>query len=377
MKITDIQTYHAHDGARNSVFLHMFTDEGVTGVGMPYSIGPDEAILGAIENMKPWFIGQDPSRIEWLLRRAKNTMRFPLGQAVWSAISGLDHALWDIAGKVAGLPLYKLFGGPTRDRVRVYHGLRGSTPDECAREATNLMADGYTAFKMSPFVRGWSESPWPEVVNHARERTMAVRNAVGVGPEIAIDIHATLREPARAMQIIDATASARMMFVEEPVRPDVIESTAQLRRESRVPIATGENLAGIHRFAELLDISGADILQPDVLYCGGFLEMRKIAALAEARYVTVAPHNPLGLLSTALSVHLAASIPNFSILEFHSEHLRPKAKFVDEAWAPVNGYFDVPDKPGIGMELDEIRNNPTRHWNRGFPIHEDGSPAFS
>ena len=378
MKITEIRTYHAHDGARNSVFLQVLTDDGITGVGMPYSIGPDEGVLVVIENMTPWFVGQDPSRIEWLLRRAKNTMRFPLGPTAWSALSGIDHALWDIAGKVAGMPLYRLFGGATRDRVRVYHGLSGATPEECAAEAVRLAADGYTAFKMSPYPPGWSEMPWRAVVRAAGARTAAVRTAIGDGPDIAIDVHATLREPAKAAEIIRAVAPSRMMFVEEPVRPDAVESTARLRRESRTPIATGENLAGIHRFAELIDAGGADIIQPDVLYCGGFLEMRKIAALAEARYVTVAPHNPLGLLSTALSVHLAASIPNFAILEFHSDHLKPKAQFVDRAWAPVDGHFELPEAPGIGMELnlDAIAANPARHWNRGFPTHDDGSPAF-
>jgi len=128
LKITEIRTYHAHDGARNNVFLHVLTDEGVTGAGEPYSIGPDEGILGTVENMKGWFVGQDPSRIEWLLRRAKNTMRFPLGQVAWSALSGIEHALWDIAGKAAGVPVYKLLGGAARDRIRVYHGIHGETP---------------------------------------------------------------------------------------------------------------------------------------------------------------------------------------------------------------------------------------------------------
>ena len=378
MQITDIRTYHAHDGTRNAVFLHVFTDEGITGVGQPYSIGPDEAILGTIDNVKSWFIGQDPSRIEWLLRRAKNAMRFPLGPAAWSALSGIDHALWDIAGKAAGVPVYRLFGGPTRERVRVYHGVRGDTPEACAENAQELLEQGYTAFKMSPYPPGWTEIPWPAVVRASGERVGAVRMAVGEGPDIAIDVHAKLREPSRARQIIDATSPYRLMFVEEPVRPEVIESTARLRRECRVPIATGENLSGLQRFGELLDADGADILQPDVLCCGGLLEMRKIAALAEARYVTVAPHNPLGLVSTALSVHLAASIPNFFILEYHSDHLKPKAEFVQEAWAPVDGHFELPTAPGIGMELnlDAIAAHPAKHWNRGFPRHADGSPAF-
>ncbi|MBI4306948.1 MAG: mandelate racemase/muconate lactonizing enzyme family protein, partial [Chloroflexi bacterium] len=297
MKIIDIRTYQAYDGSRNNVFLHVFTDEGITGAGEPYSIGPDEGILGTIENMKPWFLGQDPSRIEWLMRRAKNTMRFPLGQVAWSALSGVEHALWDIAGKAAGVPVFKLLGGAARERVRVYHGVHGETPGELAEDALARMGEGYAAFKTSPYGPGWTEKPWRYVVRHSAERLEALRKAIGDGPEIAIDVHSTLREPARAQELIEAMAPYRLLFVEEPVRPDVIESTARLRRETRVPIATGENLYGVARFGELLDIDGADILQPDVLCCGGLLEMKKIAAIAEAHYVTMAPHNPLGLLS--------------------------------------------------------------------------------
>ncbi|MBT4942944.1 MAG: mandelate racemase/muconate lactonizing enzyme family protein, partial [Chloroflexi bacterium] len=130
MKITDIKTFHANDGQRNNIFLEIETNAGIAGVGEAYSIGPDRSVIAMIEEMKSWFIGQDPGRIEWLIRRAKNTLRFPLGQVAWSAISGIDLALWDIAGKAAGLPVYSLLGGKTRDRVRVYHGIYGDSPKE-------------------------------------------------------------------------------------------------------------------------------------------------------------------------------------------------------------------------------------------------------
>ena len=378
MKITDIQSYHCHDGTRNSVFLQVLTDEGITGSGQPYTVGPDEAILAAIESSKHWFVGQDPSRIEWLLRRAKNTMRFPLGPVEWSFLSGLDHALWDIAGKAAGVPVYRLLGGPTRDRVRVYRQLSGDSPESLAEQATDLLAEGYTAFKVSPYPPGWRRKPWLLVVRSAAERLEALRAAVGEGPDLAVDIHSTLREPARARQLADALAPHRLMFVEEPVRPDYIPSTARLRREFRVALATGENLYGITQFAELLDQSAVDIIQPDLLCCGGLLEATKIAAMAEAHYVTVAPHNPLGLLSTALDVHFAASITNFVIMEYHGDHERPRARFVKDMWKPIGGHFELPEAPGLGLELDldAIAASPPRHWNRGFPTYADGSPAF-
>ena len=142
MKITDINTFHANDGQRNCIFLEIETDEGITGVGEAYSIGPDRSVISMLDEMKPWFIGQDPGRIEWLLRRAKNTLRFPLGQVAWSAISGIDIALWDIAGKAAGKPVYSLLGGKTRDTVRVYHGVSGDSPASLAENALQLVDEG-------------------------------------------------------------------------------------------------------------------------------------------------------------------------------------------------------------------------------------------
>ncbi|MEX0761631.1 MAG: mandelate racemase/muconate lactonizing enzyme family protein [Dehalococcoidia bacterium] len=379
MRITDIHTYHAHDGSRNNIFLQVFTDEGVTGVGEPYSIGPDRAILAAIEDMKPWFIGQDPTRIEWLLRRAKNTMRFPLGQVAWSALSGIDLALWDISGKVAGLPVYRLLGGPTRDKVRVYHGLHGDTPELLRETALRLMEEGYTAFKTGPFPHNWREMPWQAALRATDRRLATIRETIGDGPDLAVDIHVIIREPARARELVEVMAPYRLMFVEEPSRPEFIQSAARLRNDFRVALATGENLYGVARYTELLNADAVDIIQPDLLCCGGLLEAKKIAAIAEAHYVTVAPHNPLGLLSTAAGVHLAASINNFTILEWHSDHKKKKAEFVDEAWQPVNGYFELPQKPGLGIELnlEAIEANPGGHWDRGFPVYEDGSPGFN
>lgn len=377
MIIREIRTYHAHDGTRNSIFVQVLTDEGITGVGQPYTIGPDEGVLGTIESIKPWFLGQEPSRIEWLTRRARNNMRFPLGQVAWSALSGIEMALWDIKGKASGLPVYMLLGGKVRDRVRVYHGVQGSTPEELAENARDLLSQGYTAFKIFP-CPGYAEKPWSQVLRESTARLEAVRKAVGESADIGVDIHATLREPARAREMTEALQPYRPMFVEEPVRPDHFQTMARLREQIRVPVATGENLYGVTQFNELLDAEAADIIQPDLCVCGGLLEAKKICASAEAHYVTVAPHNPLGLLSTAACVHLAASVPNFLILEYHGDHARPRGRFVDDSWRPVNGYFHLPSRPGLGMELDleAIAAAPAKPWDRGFPTHTDGAPAF-
>jgi galactonate dehydratase len=378
MKITAFRTIHTYDGSRNAIFLHIETDEGLTGLGEAYSIGPDRAVIAAIGEMEQWFVGQDPGRIEWLLRRAKSNMRFPLGQVAWSAISAIDLALWDIAGKAAGEPVYKLLGGPTRDRVRVYHGIYGDSPEKVGEHALSLMEEGYTAFKTSPLPSDWRKRPWRETVRSAEARMRGIRDAIGPGPDLAVDVHTAVREPWKAKELAQAIAPFRLMFIEEPARPDFTESTAELRRSFRTALATGENLYGIARYAELLDANAVDIIQPDLLCCGGFLEAKKIAALAEAQYVTVAPHNPLGLLSTAAGVHIAAAINNFVILEYHGDHAREKARLIDDMWAPVNGHFELPTRPGIGMELnmDEVRSREPVHWDRGFPTAGDSSPGY-
>jgi galactonate dehydratase len=378
MKITDIKTFHANDGQRNSIFLEIETDEGITGVGEAYSIGPDRSVIAMIDEMKPWFVGQDPGRIEWLIRRAKNTMRFPLGQVAWSAISGIDLALWDIAGKAAGLPVYSLLGGKTRDRVRVYHGIYGDSPEEVGEHAVRLMDEGYSAFKTSPLPSNWREIPWRQTLREAEHRMSAIRDAIGDSPDLAVDVHVAIRETALSLELARVITPYRLMFIEEPARAEFIESSAALRREFRVALASGENLYGLHRYTELLNADAVDIIQPDLLCCGGLLEAKKIAAVAEAHYVTVAPHNPLGLISTAAGVHHAASINNFAILEWHGDHKKKKSEFINESWIPVNGYFELPTQPGLGMTLnhDAIAASPPAPWDRGFAAYSDGSPGF-
>ena len=378
MKILDMRTFHCSDGVRNLIFLQVYTDEGAVGAGEPYTIGPDAAIISLVESIKPWFVGQDPSRIQWLLTRARNTMRFPQGPVGWAALSGIEHALWDIAGKVAGVPVYMLLGGKFRDKIRVYHGIGPSSSEEKSQRALALKEEGYTAFKTSPYPPDWRSRPWNEVLGEAARSMERLRNILGEDVDIALDVHATLVEPARARQLAEALAPYRPMFIEEPVRPEHIPSMARLREQLTVPLATGENLLGLSQFVSLIDSHGADIIQPDLCCCGGILEARKIAAVAEANYVTVAPHNPLGLLSTAVSVHLAASIPNFLILEYQGDHDKPKARFVDDPWRPVNGYLQLPKRPGLGMELDlgAIASSPPMAWDRGFPAYPDGGPAL-
>jgi galactonate dehydratase len=296
-----------------------------------------------------------------------------------AAISGIEHALWDIKGKALGVPVYELLGGPCRDRVRAYQSPGGSTPEEMAERAVALIARyGYTALKIGPNPANFQALPWATVVRAAARRLEAVRRAVGEEVDIGVDPHATIFEPARALAMAEALQPYRPFFFEEPLRPENVDALAKLAGRIRIPIATGEMLYTKWQFRELLFKQAVDIIQPDVCCAGGLLECKKIAALAEACYVTVAPHNPMGPVATAVNVHLAAAIPNFLILEYIPDDEPPRRDLVQEPVALRDGYLELPRRPGLGVELnlEALARYPFRRWHRPFPLREDGSMAF-
>lgn len=261
--------------------------------------------------------GVDPRRVEYLIRRLLQSSRFPPGAIGLAAISGIDHALWDISGKAAGLPVYMLLGGNVRDRVRVYCGIESALdPQECLESTTELNERyGYEAFKLSPYRSDLSRTRWGELCRQAGEYFARVREISPPEFEFAFDAHARIFEPYQAVQLGNALAPYDPLFFEEPLRPEHLPAWSALRAGLEAPLATGESLYSRFEFLALLSACGADIIQPDICVVGGLLEMRKIAALAEAHYVTVAPHNPMGPLATAVNLHFAAAQPNFKILE--------------------------------------------------------------
>ncbi len=379
MQITDIKTHLVNPGGRNLVFVEVFTDEGITGIGEAYSVGPDRATVAAIHYFADWIKGFDPTDIEALWARMYNGSRFPGGSVVNSAISGIEHALWDISGKALGVPVYKLLGGKCRDKIRVYQSAGGGTPEALAENALALIEKyGYTALKISPHAPGSYGMPYNEVVNGAAARMKVVRDAVGDGIDIGVDAHAKIFQPARAIMMAEAIAPYRPLFFEEPLRPENIDALGNLASKINIPIATGEMLYTKYEFRDLLVRQAADIIQPDICCTGGILECKKIAAMAEAFYVPLAPHNPMGPVATAVNVHLAASIPNFLILEYIPDDKPPRRDLVKEPMKVEDGYIPLPTKPGLGIELNKeaFAKYPYKDWNRGFPHHEDGSMAF-
>lgn len=379
MKITRIETFLVREAHRNLVFVKVHTDEGLHGIGEAYSCGPDDATALVIRHFEEWLVGEDPRNVEHLWQLMYNGSRFPGGCLVNSAISGIEHALWDIKGKGLGAPVWSLLGGRCRERVRVYQGVGGATPEELAENGLELIRRyGYTALKMSPHPPGSERMPWNAVLRGAAERLGTLREAVGPDIDLGVDPHAKLFEPVRALQMAQALQPFRPYFFEEPTRPENADALARLRAQVEVPIATGEMLYTKFEFRDLLVRDAVDIVQPDICCAGGILECKKIAALAEAFYCTVAPHNPMGPLATVINVHLAACIPNFLILEYIPDDRPIRGELLKQPLVVQDGYLPLPTGPGWGVELNEeaFERYPFRPWHRAFPIREDGSMGF-
>ena len=377
MKITDIKVYVVSPARRNYVYVRVDTDEGIHGIGEAYSCGPDLATAKCVEYFKDWLIGQDPTRPEYIWQMLYNYSRFPGGSILTSAISGIDLALWDIIGKVANLPVYKLFGGPTRDKVWCYSGsARGANLEESIDKTHSLIEKyGYTALKLFLHIAG--DIPIGKNRKEMADTYEAFRKAFGDDMEMGVDFHARNFEPYRAVWFAEAIREYRPFFIEEPIRMENIKQMALVKDKLGAPLATGECLYTKYEFGDLLEANAADILQPDILLCGGFTETKKIAAMAESNYKVIAPHSPLSPLSTVIGVHFAASIPNFLILETHDHNIGGDPacnELLTQVYTPKNGYIDLPEGAGWGVDLNYqyLETLEYKPWARGFSKRSDG-----
>ena len=317
MKITGLKTFFANPGGqvtwgtgntKNYVFVKVTTDAGIDGLGEAFH-SLDEPVEGALRKFERWLVGQDPTCITHNWQAIYRGLRYPLGTAELSALSAVEHALWDIAGKAACLPVYKLLGGPTRDRIRVYASGRFFSGRDLAGAARRLVEAGYTAVKFTPQPPDYAQKSAQAVLDDSVERVRAVREAVGGDVDICLDYHGRSFSPSEAVRLARALEPYNVFFLEEPALSENPDSLLEAKAKTSIPIAAGERAVLRGTMRELIAKQAVHIIQPEPTANGGILETIKLAAMAEMYHIMVAPHQACGPVSLTVCAHIDASIP--------------------------------------------------------------------
>ncbi len=365
MKITDMKVFPVAGKFYNWTVVKITTDEGIVGFGESTNWIGSWMVVHAVEEMRPYLIGQDPMKIDSIwLQLYKNFSYLGIAGVVISALSGVDIALWDIKGKKLGAPIYELLGGKYRDTIPLYaNGWflgKELTPDSYAKEAQKVVAKGFTAMKCDPFrmkYLGGVHDPANLGVSREEEENgiavmHAIRETVGPKVEIAVDAHGRF-SVATAIRLGRLLEPFDLMWFEEPVPPENMDALSMVREKINVPICVGERLCTRHGFRQVLERKLADHIMPDVTRTGGISELRKIAAMAEPYYIPVSPHNPNGPLSTLASLQVLAATPNIHRLELWIDDVPWLNELMSEPFKIENGSMVVPNKPGLGAEFNE------------------------
>ncbi|AEL24661.1 galactonate dehydratase [Cyclobacterium marinum] len=341
VRITKLETFLVKP---RWIFLKIHTDAGVVGLGEPLLEGRALTIQTAIKELEPYLIGKDPRRVVHHWQAIYRHAFYRGGPILTSALSGIDHALWDIKGKLLGVPVYELFGGPTRDRVRIYG--RASNAEDMKKRKQ----EGYTVIKTGVAKKQPARIVEnPAFIQYAADNFASLREAGGPEMDIGIDFHGAI-SPQTAKVLIKELEQYQPMFVEEPCQAQNVDVMAEIARGTHLPIATGERIFTKWGFREILEKGAAAIVQPDLCHAGGLTEGKLIAGMAEAYYAAIAPHNPMGPISLACGLHLAASVPNFLVQEqvtLGEGYLKNPFKLESD------GTVLIPKGPGLGIELDE------------------------
>lgn len=353
MKIARIEQFFPRPRMR---LVKVTTDDGIVGWGESTLEGKPKSTMAAVEELAEYLIGKDPLRIEHHWQHIYRSAFFRGGNVLMSALSGIDHALWDIAGKFYGVPVYQLLGGPTRDRVRVYAhwGIRepGEAAIEAARERLAYLqgAGGFTAFKSGPAGKWRGHEP-PARIDEFARCAYAMRELVGPEVELAFDFHGKMT-PALAVEICHELRGMRPMFVEEPVPQENVDALKLVSDHVPFPIATGERLLSRWEFRTIFEKGACAYIQPDVAHAGGISELKRIANMAEVYYMHIMPHCAIGPVALTACVHVDAAVPNFLIQEMVGpDRLMPD--LIQTAWTIEDGHITLPTVPGLGIEVDE------------------------
>lgn len=376
MKITDLTLIPAS----KYLFVKIITDTGISGIGEVGAWGFIDAAAECLNKFRGYLIGKDPFRIEHHNQYMYRSMYFR-GSIIMSAISAIDIALWDIKGKALGVPVYELLGGQTRDKVRSYGVVFQFTPEEMAKGCLELKKQGFTCARlmitgdMGQTQTGMEDDIFNGKVKKYTDMVAACRQAVGEDFDFVLECHRSLT-PSEAIAFGNAVEKYHPLFLEDPIAPDNVEVMADVASKISIPIATGERCINIQEMELIMTKKAARYVRPDVCALGGITPAKKVAAMAEANYVGIVPHNPLGPVSTAACLQLDASIPNFTIQEFPSFYLQGgEAAMLKEPLEVEHGYIKVPNRPGIGIELiDDISEKfPPKQRGINAQINYDGS----
>lgn len=370
MKITDIKTFIVHCYRTNWVFVKLETDAGISGVGEATLEMKERAVEAAVLELKEYLLGKDPREIERHFHTMFRDSYWRTGPVLMSALSAVEMAMWDISAKELGVPVYRLLGGKCNDRVKAYANAwfaGATTPEGFAEKAKEAAARGFKALKWDPFGKAYMNMSAQEIDN-ALAVVGAVREAVGNSVDLLIEGHGRFNVPT-ACTIARLLEPFRPLFFEEPIPPGNIDALADVRRRSPVSIAAGERLFDRAQFRELFERHAADVVQPDVSHAGGLGECKKIAAMAEAYQIPFAPHNPSGPIAHAATMQLAACTPNFFLLETMATDIPWRKDLTNECLVFQDGYFEITDRPGLGVELNEqafdeypYQSRPLRHY---------------
>lgn len=354
MRITAVVPYVVHCYRANWVFVKVQTDDGISGVGEATLEMKEQSVAAAIGELERYLLGKDPRNIELHWHTMYRDSYWRVGPVLMSALSGVEMCLWDITARSLGVPVYRLLGGRYHDRVRAYANgwfAGAQTPEEFASAASKAVARGFSALKWDPFGRAYRDISTGEL-QRAVALIDAVRTAVGPDVDLLIEGHGRF-DVASACRISREIAQFKPLYFEEPVPPDDMDALAEVRRRSPVEIAAGERLYSRYHFKDLLEKRAVDLIQPDLSHAGGILECKKIAAMAEAHHIGFSPHNPSGPVAMAATLQLAACTPNFGLLETMTTDVPWRKLLTTETLDFSDGFFEVPDRPGLGLDLNE------------------------
>ena len=376
-RITDLRYHLAHPPAgKNLLFVRVETADGLHGWGECYTQSDrDTQIAAHVDQMKRYVIGRDSRHIKHFTDVMFNDFAARRGAMdYYAAVSGIEQALWDIAGKRAGQPVHVLLGGACRERIRVYANgwSAGGSQEELARRACQVVERGFTALKFDPVPGPWRSLISRQQLDEAVARVRVVREAVGPDIDVLVEVHRRLA-PMYATQLARRIEPYAPFWFEEPVLADNLDALAEVRRDISLPVVTGEALYTKLGFRPVFEKAAADIINPDVCNVGGILELKEIAAMAEAYYVAVSPHNynstTAGLAAT---LNVSAALPNFLITEYFVNLEAWGREVVDRPFEVVDGYIELPQRPGLGIELDEAAL--ARYPYEPFPARSPRTP---